>query len=333
MIRVALNGFGRIGRLFTRFLLEEKGVALVGINDLGDPEGLAHLFQWDSVHGKYAAPVAYADGHLHIGDRSIAFFQQRDPSQLPWGKLGVDVVVEATGKFRTGEGAAAHLRAGAGRVVLSAPGKDDAFKTVVIGVNHDSLTSEDTLISNASCTTNCLAPVLQVLDQRFGLKEAMMSTIHAYTADQRLMDAPHPDLRRARAAAINIIPTTTGAARAIEKVLPHLAGKVTATSYRVPVPDGSLIDVVATLARMPSSVEALAEAFQSAAEGPLQDILQYSTDPLVSSDITGNTHSAIVDAGLFQVSKETVRVVAWYDNESGYSRRLAELVSRYLPVR
>lgn len=330
-MKVALNGFGRIGRLFTRRLLDEKGASLVAVNDLGDPDTLAHLFQWDSIHGPYPLPVSYAGGRLHIGDRQIAFFQEKDPSRLPWEELDVDVVVEATGVFRTAEGASAHLRAGARRVVLSAPGKDDGFKTVVIGVNHHELTGREQLISNASCTTNCLAPVLKILDDHFGIEQAMMSTIHAYTADQRLMDAPHRDLRRARAAAVNIIPTTTGAAKAISKVLPHLKGKVTATSYRVPVPDGSLIDVVARLKRMPASVEALAAVFRSAADGPFQGILQYSTAPLVSSDIVGNPHSAILDAPLLEVHDKMVRVVAWYDNEAGYSRRLAELVARYLP--
>ncbi len=329
-VRVALNGFGRIGRLFTRYLLAEENVELVAVNDLGDPEVLAHLFEWDSVHGRYAGSVKVMEGTLIIDGRPIRMLKEKDPARLPWKGLEVDVVVEATGVFRTGEGARKHLEAGAARVVLSAPGKDDAFKTVVIGVNHQTLAASDQLISNASCTTNCLAPVVKILDDHFGVISGMMSTIHAYTADQRLQDAPHADLRRARAAAVNIIPTTTGAAKAIGKVLPHLEGKITATSYRVPVADGSLIDLVAELRTAPSE-EALRSAFRSAAEGDYQGIVEYSTAPLVSSDIVGNPHSAIVDAPLLQVNGRMVRVVAWYDNESGYSKRLAELVARYLP--
>ena len=330
-LRIALNGFGRIGRLFTRYILEETNAELVAVNDLGDPATLVHLFEWDSIHGRYPGTVELHNSAMVVNGKPILLLNTEDPAALPWKKLNIDVVVEATGAFRTGKDAQKHLRAGAKRVVLSAPGKDTTFTTVVIGVNHTSLTSSDLLISNASCTTNCLAPLVKILDDHFGVRQGMMSTIHAYTSDQRLQDAPHRDLRRARAAATNIIPTTTGAAKAIGQVLPHLNGKIAAISYRVPVADGSLIDLIAQLER-PTTKEHIQHVFQTAAHTDYQGILQYSTHPLVSSDIIGNTHSAILDAPLLQLSGDTVRLVAWYDNESGYAKRLSELVAHHLPA-
>ena len=326
MTKVAINGFGRIGRLSFRQLLTKDGVEICAINDLTSVETLAHLLKYDSIHGRFPGEVRVEGGHLVVNGKTIHVSAERDPVALPWGDLGCDVVVESTGVFRDPEGAGKHLTAGARKVVISAPAKG-GVKTVVLGVNDDVLTAEDTILSNASCTTNCLAPMAKVLNDNFGLEQGYITTIHAYTSDQRIQDAPHSDLRRARAAAMSMIPTTTGAAVAVGLVLPELKGKLDGVAVRVPTPTGSVTDLVATLSREVTAEEVNA-AMKAAADGPMKGILEYTEDPIVSADIVGNPHSNIFDAGMTSAQGNMVKVFGWYDNEMGYSARVADLVKR-----
>ncbi|QMU29033.1 type I glyceraldehyde-3-phosphate dehydrogenase [Adhaeribacter radiodurans] len=323
-IQVAINGFGRIGRLTFKSLLGRENVEIVGINDLTDNNTLAHLLKYDSVHGKFNGTVTADEQSLTVNGQRIEVFAERDPKNLPWGKLGVDVVLESTGRFVDDVSAGAHLAAGAKKVVISAPAKGKVA-TVVLGVNENILTGEETIVSNASCTTNCLAPMAKILDDAFGIDRGYITTIHAYTSDQNLHDAPHKDLRRARAAALSIIPTSTGAAKAVGLVLPHLNGKLDGIAMRVPVPTGSLTDLTAILKSTPTKEEVNA-AFKKAAEAEFKGILEYTEDPIVSVDIVGNTHSCIFDAEQTSISGNLVKVVGWYDNEAGYSARAADLI-------
>ena len=326
MKKVAINGFGRIGRLAFRRMLLRSDLNVVAINDLTSVETLAHLLKFDSIHGRFDGTVEVEGGDLKVNGNIVKISAERNPSDLPWASHGIDVVVESTGVFASKDGAAKHLEAGAKKVVISAPAKGD-LKTVVLGVNDSILTSEDHIVSNASCTTNCLAPMAKVLDDTFGLEHGLITTIHAYTADQRLQDAPHKDLRRARAAALSMIPTSTGAAKAVGLVLPSLAGKLDGLAVRVPTPTGSITDLTATLSKNVSAEEVNA-AMQSAAKGAMKGVLEYSSDPLVSVDIVGNSHSCIFDSGLTVAMGNTVKVFGWYDNEAGYATRVADLVER-----
>jgi len=326
MIKVAINGFGRIGRLSLRQLLSKGDVDICAINDLTNVETLAHLLKYDSIHGRFPGEVRVEGGQLVVNGRTISVTAERDPAALPWGSIGCDVVVESTGVFRDPDGAGKHLTAGARKVVISAPAKG-GIKTVVLGVNDDVLSDDDTILSNASCTTNCLAPMAKVLNDNFGLENGYITTIHAYTSDQRIQDAPHSDLRRARAAAMSMIPTTTGAAVAVGLVLPELKGKLDGVAVRVPTPTGSLTDLVATLSREVTAGEVNA-AMKAAADGPMMGILEYTEDPIVSADIVGNPHSNIFDAGMTSAQGNLVKVFGWYDNEMGYSARVADLVKR-----
>lgn len=325
-MRIAINGFGRIGRLAFKVLLEKSNVEVVAINDLTDNKTLAHLLKYDSVQGKFNGTVDYNDSHIIVNGVAIRATAERDPANLPWKELDVDVVLESTGFFRSPESAGKHLEAGAKKVVISAPASGD-IKTVVLGVNDDTLTGDETILSNASCTTNCLAPMVKVLDDLIGVESGFMTTIHSYTSDQRLLDAPHSDLRRARSAALNIIPTSTGAAKAVGLVLPHLAGKLNGNSLRVPTPTGSATDFVVTL-KEDTTVEAVNAAFKKASETNLKGILEYTEDPIVSIDIVGNPHSCIFDAQTTMVYGNTVKIMGWYDNEAGYSNRVADLITR-----
>ena len=322
-VKIAINGFGRIGRLSFRELLKKNEVEVVAINDLTDIDTLAHLLRYDSVHGKLAYTVKVESDSLIVDGTTVKVFSNPKPETLPWADLKVDVVIECTGRFLTQESASQHITAGAGKVILSAPAKDDV-KTIVLGVNEKTLTKDDLIVSNASCTTNCLAPMIKVLDESFGIKKGYISTVHAYTADQNLQDSPHKDLRRARAAALSIIPTTTGAASAVGKALPSMLGKLDGIALRVPIPDGSLTDLTAILDQEVTN-EQVNEAFKKAAESGLKGVLEYSIDPLVSVDIIGNTHSCILDSQLTAANGNLVKVVGWYDNEYGYSSRIAEL--------
>jgi len=330
MANVAINGFGRIGRLVFQ-LAGDKGHDVVAINDLTGPAQLAHLLKYDTVHGLYPGTVKATDDAIEVDGVEIPVFAIRNPSELPWAKYHVDVAVEATGVFRTASdkngGYKSHLDAGAQKVILTVPAKDDIDATVVIGVNDDILTGNEQAVSNASCTTNCLAPLAKVLNDEFGIIRGLMTTIHAYTGGQMLLDGPHKDFRRARAAAVNMVPTTTGAARAVGMVLPELKGKLDGMSIRVPVPDGSVVDLVANLNRE-VTVEEINAAVKRAADGPMNGILAYWTDPVVSSDIVGNTHSSIFDAPLTMVSGNQVKVIAWYDNEMGYAARVVDLIDK-----
>ncbi len=325
-IRVAINGFGRIGRIVARVMLERGGFEIVQINDLTTPQTLAHLFKYDSVHGRYPDAVSADEGSLTVGKKKITVSAERDPKSLPWGDLEIDFVVESTGVFAKREQVAWHLEAGAKKALLTVPAKDEIDAMIVMGVNHESLKPGDKIISNASCTTNCLAPIAKVLHDHFGIERGLMTTVHAYTNDQHVLDLPHKDLRRARAAAQNIIPTTTGAARAVGKVIPELNGKLDGMAMRVPVPDGSVVDLVATLKKS-ASVEDINAAFRGAAEGPMKGILEYCTDPIVSCDIIGNPHSSIFDSPSTMVSDNLIKVVSWYDNEFGYSNRVVDLLT------
>ncbi len=328
-IKLGINGFGRIGRLVFRAILEKKSsdFDIVAVNDLTDAATLAHLFKYDSVHGVYPGSVSVDGDHLVIDGDRFKVLSERDPANLPWGELGCDMVVESTGFFRSREAASAHLKAGAKKVVISAPAKGDVDATVVLGVNDGTLTGSEQIISNASCTTNCLAPMVKVLDDTFGVNRGMMTTIHAFTSDQRIQDAPHSDLRRARAASVSIIPTTTGAAKAVGLVLPHLAGKLDGFALRVPIPDGSITDFTAELAK-PTSVDEVNAAFRAASQSGMKGILQYSEDPIVSIDIVHNAHSCIFDSPLTMVDGNMVKVVGWYDNEWGYSNRTVDIVKK-----
>lgn len=325
-IKVAINGFGRIGRLTFRRLLEKENVEIVAINDLTDNATLAHLLKYDSVHGRFNGTVSSDDSSITVNGNKISCFAERDPKLLPWGKLGIDVVLESTGRFVDEAGAGQHLTAGARKVIISAPAKGNV-PTVVLGVNDDTLTDDMTIISNASCTTNCLAPMAKVLDDNFGIEKGFMTTVHAYTADQNLQDAPHSDMRRARAAAYSIVPTSTGAAKAVGLVLPHLKGKLDGNAMRVPTPDGSVTDFTAILKRE-VTVEEINAAMKAASEGPMKGILEFVTDEIVSIDIIGNPHSNIFDSKLTSAMGNMVKVVGWYDNEYGYSSRAADLIAR-----
>ncbi|MEM8526539.1 MAG: type I glyceraldehyde-3-phosphate dehydrogenase [Bacteroidota bacterium] len=325
--KVAINGFGRIGRLTFRNLLEKDGIEVVAINDLTDNKTLAHLLKYDSAHGKFNGTVESTEDKLIVNGKEIQASAERDPSKLPWGETGVDVVLECTGIFRTKEKAGLHLEAGAKRVVISAPAKGGDVQTIVLGVNDDELDANNTVFSNASCTTNCLSPVAKIVVDNWGMVVGSMTTTHAYTADQRMQDAPHADLRRARAAAYNIVPTSTGAAVATAKVVPEIAGKLSAIALRVPTITGSLIELNCVVEKVPT-VEEINAKFKEMAEGPMKGVLEYATDPLVSSDIIGNKHSSIFDSLMTAVNGNMIKIVSWYDNEAGYSARLADMCVR-----
>ena len=327
-IRVAINGFGRIGRVVFRILSERSSeFEVVAINDLGQPEALAHLLKYDSTHGRFHGDVALQDGSLIVNGKTIPLLNERDPANLPWAELGNPIVVESTGVFRQRAQVQKHIDAGATKVLLTVPPKDELDALVVLGVNDDQLKPEHKLVSNASCTTNCLAPMAKVLNDAFGIEKGLMNTIHGYTNDQRILDLEHKDLRRARSAAANIIPTTTGAARAVGKVLPEMAGKLDGFAIRVPVPDGSMVDLTVILGREVTTEEVNA-ALKAAADGPMKGIIQYNEDPIVSSDIIGNPASNIFDAPLTMAMGSMVKVCGWYDNEWGYSARCVDLLAR-----
>ncbi len=324
--KIAINGFGRIGRLTFRSLLDNEEVEVVAINDLTDNATLAHLLKYDTAHGILDRDIKADQDNIYIDGRKIVALAERDPSKLPWKDLEVDFVLECTGIFRSREKAGMHLQAGAKKVLISAPAQGDV-KTIVLGVNDEEIDPNETIFSNASCTTNCLAPVIKLLDENFGIEVGSMSTIHAYTADQNLQDAPHKDLRRARAAAQNIVPTSTGAAKAVREVYPSIGDKIMAMSYRVPTLTGSIIDL-AVKVKKSTTAEEVNNIFKNAAEGDLQGILKYETDPIVSSDVVGSPYSSIFDAELTTCDNDFIRVVSWYDNEAGYSARLGELAVR-----
>jgi len=325
MKKVAINGFGRIGRISFRILLKKKDLEVVAINDLTDTKTLAHLLKHDSAHGPFEGEVSYDSENLVVDGKKIRVFAIKNPAELPWKDLGVDIVLESTGLFNDKEKAGAHITAGARKVIISAPATGD-LKTIVLGVNDNILEGSETVISNASCTTNCLAAMVKVLEDNFGIESGFMTTIHAYTSDQRLQDAPHRDLRRARSAAVSIIPTSTGAAKALGLVIPSVNGKLNGYSLRVPVPVGSITDFTATLKKAASKDE-INTAFKTAATGgPLQGFLKYSNDLLVSADIVGDPASCIFDSELTMVIGTNVKVFGWYDNEFGYSNRIADLI-------
>ena len=326
--KVAINGFGRIGRLFFRSSVDRSDYEIVAVNDITSTETLAHLLKHDSVFGKLNLSVGVEENAMTVGGRSIQTFAERDPENLPWGILGVDLVVESTGLFRKRDEAAKHIKAGAKKVIISAPAGDPDI-TIVLGVNDSDYDSASHhIISNASCTTNCVAPVVKVLHDNYGVIKGNMTTIHAYTNDQRILDLPHKDLRRARAAALNIIPTTTGAAKAIGLVIPEMAGKITGSALRVPTPDGSLVDLVVNLQK-PATADEVREKFKSAAAGQLKGILEYSEEPLVSTDIIGNNHSSIVDGEFVtMIGDDMVKILSWYDNEWGYACRIGDLIEK-----
>jgi len=326
-IKIGINGFGRIGRLVFRAAWKHPGVEVVGINDLTDAATMAHLLTYDSVHGKLDLDIRAKEDAIEVDGRSIAFTSIRDPEKLKWKELGVDVAAECTGLFRDRENASKHLTAGARKVIISAPAKDPDI-TIVMGVNSSKYDpKQHHIISNASCTTNCLAPFAKVLLENFGLKSGLMTTIHAYTGDQRLLDFPHKDLRRARAAGLSMIPTTTGAAKAVSLVLPELAGKLNGLAIRVPTPNVSIVDLVATIEKKGVTTSEVNQAMKAAAEGELAGILGYSEIPLVSSDYNGSSLSSIVDAATTYVMDDMVKVLSWYDNESGYSHRMVDLAA------
>ncbi|MFH1586620.1 MAG: type I glyceraldehyde-3-phosphate dehydrogenase [Candidatus Diapherotrites archaeon] len=325
-MKVAINGFGRIGRQVLRIGAGRKGMDFVAINDLADPAALAHLLKYDSVHGKFDGSVEVDGDTLTVNGDKLKVLSERDPAKLPWKELGVDVVIESTGVFRQIADVKKHIDAGAKKVILSAPLKGEGAPMIVLGINDEGFDFEkNPIISNASCTTNCLAPLVKVLNDEFGVVKGFITTIHAYTSDQRLLDAPHKDLRRSRSAAVNIIPTSTGAAKAIGKVMPEMAGKLDGCAMRVPVADGSITDFVVEL-KKEASVDEINAAMKKAAEGKLKGILEYSDEPLVSTDIIGNPASSIFDSGSTMASGKLVKVLSWYDNEAGYSARLVDLI-------
>jgi glyceraldehyde 3-phosphate dehydrogenase len=325
-IKVAVNGFGRIGRQVVREIFNRNSdIELVGINDLTDAKTLAHLFKYDTVHGKFNGTIEVADGNLIVNGKTIKISAEKNPSNIPWRQ--VDIVLESTGVFRDRDGMSKHINNGAKKVLLSAPAKGELDATVVLGVNDDILKGDEKFLSNASCTTNCLAPMVKVLNDKFGIESGFMTTIHAYTNDQRILDLPHSDLRRARAAAANAIPTTTGAAKAVGIVIPELKGKLKGYAVRVPVPDGSLTDLTVVLKQSVTN-EDVNNAMKEASEGWLKGILEYSDEPLVSSDIVGNPHSCIFDSGLTDAQGTHVKLVGWYDNEWGYSCRCVDLIEK-----
>jgi glyceraldehyde 3-phosphate dehydrogenase len=327
-IQIGINGFGRIGRSVFRILSKRDDINVVCINDLFENEQLAYLLQYDTVMGIFKKEVKATEDALYIDDEKVVMTEHRDPAQIPWHDLGVDVVIESTGVFRERAPLEKHLAAGAKKVLLTVPAKEEIDATIVLGVTDDELKAEPRIVSNASCTTNCLAPIAKILDDSFGLEEGFITTVHAYTNDQRLADVPHKDFRRSRAAGENIIPTTTGAARAVGKVLPRLQGKLDGLAMRVPVPDGSIVDLAARLGSNPSAEDVNA-AVRQAAQGPMQQVLEYSEAPLVSSDIIGNPHSSIFDAlSTCSLQDGYLRVVSWYDNEWGYSNRVVDLIDK-----
>jgi len=327
-INIGINGFGRIGRSVFRILSDREDINVVCINDLFDNEQLAYLLKYDTVMGIFPKKVRATADAMYVDDQKIVMTEQRDPAQTPWKELDVDFVIESTGVFRNRAAIEKHLTGGAKKVLLTVPAKDEIDATIVLGVNDDQLKPEHRIVSNASCTTNCLAPIAKVLDESFGIEEGFITTVHAYTNDQRLADVPHKDFRRSRAAGENIIPTTTGAARAVGKVLPQLQGKLDGLAMRVPVPDGSIVDLVARL-RTRASAEEVNAAVREAAEGPMRKVVEYSEAPLVSSDIIGNPHSSIFDAlSTCSLRDGFVRIVSWYDNEWGYSNRVVDLIDK-----
>ena len=324
-LKIAINGFGRIGRCFFRIAHAQPNFEIVAINDLTDAKTLAHLLKYDSVHRQFNGEVSYDANHLIVNGKKIKIVAEKDPSALPWKEMGIDYVIESTGHFLTGESAGKHIKAGAKKVIISAPATDET-KTVVLGCNDNILSKNDLIISNASCTTNCAAPMLKVLEQ-FTIEEAYISTVHSYTGDQRLHDAPHKDLRRSRAAALSIIPTTTGAAKAITKIFPELEGKIGGCGMRVPVPDGSLTDITCVLTKIPT-VKEINDAYKKASETHLKGILQYTTDPIVSIDVVGNPYSVVFDSEFTSIVGNLVKIIGWYDNEWGYSTRLVDLINK-----
>lgn len=325
-IKVGINGFGRIGRNVFRAIVERGGIDVLAVNDLTDAKSLGILLKYDTVHGKFAGTIEAGEKSLLVNGKEVKLLMEKDPSKLPWKALGVDIVIESTGMFTSRADCAKHLDGGAKYVLLSAPAKDKIDATIVIGVNTKELKPEHKIVSNASCTTNCLAPMAKVLNDNFGIEKGLMTTVHAYTNDQRISDLVHKDLRRARAAAMNIIPTTTGAAKAIGEVIPSLKGRLDGLSLRVPVVNGSVTDLVAMLSK-DVTVETVNAAMKKAANGELKGILEYCEDPIVSSDIIGNTHSSIFDSALtYVIDKRMVKVVSWYDNEWGFSNRMIDLI-------
>ncbi len=327
-VRIAINGFGRIGRMTTRVLLKNPLAEIVSINDLADNATLAHLFKYDSIHGRFDGSISSDENHLIINGISINSYTQKDPALLPWKADNIDVLLECTGRFTDAVSAQIHINSGARKVILSAPtkGKND-MKSIVLGVNDEIISADDKILSNASCTTNNAAPMLKILDENWGIENAFVTTVHSYTGDQNLHDAPHKDLRRARAAAVSIIPTTTGAAKALGDVLPHLNGKLGGAGLRIPSPDGSLTDITCILSKH-ATLDEINNAFLLASNNKMKGILEYTSDPIVSIDIVGNTHSCIFDSKLTTVLEKMVKIVGWYDNETGYSNRLAELAMR-----
>lgn len=328
-MKIAINGFGRIGRNVFKIASKNPSIEVVGINDLTDPKTLAHLLKYDSTYGVYDHEVKAGEQSISVDGKEIRIYKERDPKNLPWGELEVDVVIESTGVFRSATSAKGgykdHITAGAKKVILTVPAKDEIDQTIVCGVNDEEIDLSNTAFSNASCTTNCLAPLAKVLNDSFGIEQGLMTTIHSYTNDQVMLDQPHPDLRRARAGAVSIIPTTTGAAAAVSKVIPELKGKLNGLAMRVPTPTGSLVDLVVEL-KKDCTVEELNAAVKAAAEGPLKGILEYTEDPIVSHDIVGNSHSSIFDALLtMKMGEKMFKVMSWYDNEMGYSTRVVDL--------
>lgn len=326
-VKVGINGFGRIGRLVFRRALDLGNIEFVGINDLTDAKTLAHLAKYDSVHGKFKGEI-YADGDsIVVNGKKIKITAEKDPANLKWGELGAEIIIEATGVFRSQEACEKHIAGGAKKVILTVPPKGDVDAMVVLGVNDEILKGDEKVISNASCTTNCLAPMVKVLNDKFGVEVGFMTTVHSYTNDQRILDLPHSDLRRARSAAVSIIPTTTGAAKAVGKVIPELKGKLDGFSLRVPTPNGSITDLVATL-KKEVTVEEINTAMKEAAEGAMKGLMEYTDEPLVSADIIGNDHSTIFDSLSTMANGKLVKVVGWYDNEWGYSCRVVDLVNK-----
>jgi glyceraldehyde 3-phosphate dehydrogenase len=327
--KIAINGFGRIGRMTLRVLMSRPDFEVVAINDLTDAHTLAHLLKYDSVHRRFPGEV-YADGNsIVVNGHRIPVTMEKDPTGLKWGSFGADLVIESTGKFLDMKSAQLHLDAGAKKVILSAPPNGNDIKTIVPGVNDAQLSKDDVIVSNASCTTNCAAPMIKVLDDNWGIADGYITTVHSYTGDQRLHDAPHKDLRRARAAAVSMVPTSTGAAKAITKIFPHLEGKLGGCGIRVPVPDGSLTDITCQLLQKPSVAEINA-AFKKAAEGELKGVMEYTEDPIVSIDIVGNPSSCVYDAEFTSIVGDMVKVIGWYDNEAGYSNRLVDLAGKMI---
>ena len=326
-VRIAINGFGRIGRVFLRSVLKHPNIEVVAINDLSSSETMSHLFKYDSVHRTFEGNISYTTDSIVVDDKSIYYSSISEPEKLPWKDIKVDLVLECTGNFKTKKLASKHLKAGANKVIISAPPSDSDIKTIVIGVNDDLIDGTEQILSNASCTTNSAAPMIQLINNHFGIESAYITTIHSYTTDQRLHDSPHNDLRRARAGATSIVPTTTGAAKAITKIFPDLADKMGGCGIRVPVPDGSLTDITCII-KENTSVDEINELFKKAASGPLNGILSYIDEPIVSVDILGNKHSCVFDSKLTSVIGKMVKVVGWYDNEVGYSNRLVDLVAK-----